>query len=96
MRKKRIQPGEKVSLKLTATERKLILQDLMCLDRNSEQIVRSTPTGKPVMMTLNDLDELGGYITAEANHCDDKNVQRRLDKLFDRLQEELESYDDGL
>ncbi len=30
--KKRIQPGEKVPLKLTATERKLVLEDLVCLD----------------------------------------------------------------
>jgi len=65
--KKQIQPGEKVPLKLTATERKLVLEDLMCLDDNYEQIIRETPTGKPVMMTLDDLDDFGGYIAAEAN-----------------------------
>ena len=78
MWKKSIQPGKKVSLKLTATERKLVLEDLMCLDRQCEQIVQGTPSGKPVMMTLDDLDEFGGYIAAEANHCDDKKKQKKL------------------
>ena len=34
--KKQIQPGEKVPLKLTATERKLVLEDLMCLDEDED------------------------------------------------------------
>ena len=64
--KKQIQPGETVPLKLTATERKLVLEDLMCLDEDYEQIIRETPTGKPVMMTLDELDDFGGYIAPEA------------------------------
>ena len=56
--KKQIQPGEKVPLKLTVAERKLVLEDLMCLDEDYEQIIQGTPTGKPVMMTLDDLDDL--------------------------------------
>ena len=51
--KKQIQPGDTVSLKLTAAERKLVLEDLMCLDEDYEQIIQGTPTSKPVMMTLN-------------------------------------------
>ena len=38
MGKKGIQPGEKVPLKLTAPERKLVLEDLMCLDKAYEQV----------------------------------------------------------
>ena len=68
MWKKRIQPGEKVPLKLTPTETKAILEDLMCLDEEYEQVIQGTPTGKPVMMTLDELDDFGGYIAAEANH----------------------------
>ena len=85
--KKQIQPGEKVPLKLTAAERKLVLEDLMCLDEDYEQIIRDTPTGKPVMMTLDDLDDFGGYIAAEANHCDDKKKQKKLDTMFEKIQE---------
>jgi len=50
--RKQIQPGETVPLKLTATERKLVLEDLMCLDEEYEQIIQGTPSSKPVMMTL--------------------------------------------
>ena len=92
--KKQIQPGEKVPLKLTATERKLVLEDLMCLDEDYEQIIRETPTGKPVMMTLDDLDNFGGYIAAEANHCDDKKKEMKLDAVFEKTQQLLGKYTD--
>jgi hypothetical protein len=94
MSRKRIQPGEKVSLKLTQTERKLVLEDLMCLDEECEQIIRDTPLGKPVMMTLGDLDDFGGYIAAEANHCDDKKKEKKLDAVFEKVQQLLEKYTD--
>jgi len=94
MAKKQIQPGEKVSLKLTQTERKLVLEDLMCLDEECEQIIRDTPLGKPVMMTLGDLDDFGGYIAAEANHCDDKKKEKKLDAVFEKVQQLLEKYTD--
>ena len=75
--KKQIRPGDKVPLKLTVTERKLVLEELMCLDEDYEQVIQGTPTGKPVMMTLDDLDDFGGYIAAEANHCDNKKKQEK-------------------
>lgn len=92
--KKQIQPGEKVPLKLTAAERKLVLEDLMCLDEDYEQVIQGTPTGKPVMMTLDDLDDFGGYIAAEANHCDDKKKQKKLDAIFQKVQDLLGKYTD--
>ena len=80
--KKHIQPGEKVPLKLTAAQRRLILEDLMFLDDQYEQIIRETPSGKAVMMTLDELDDFSGYIAAEANHCDDRKKQSKLDTVF--------------
>jgi hypothetical protein len=91
-KQQRIQLDEKVSLKLTAAERKLILEDLMCLDRDYEQVIRDTPPGQPVMMTLDDLDDFGGYIAAEANHCDEKRKQQRLDAIFEKIQALLDKY----
>jgi len=91
-KKQHIQLDEKVSLKLTAAERKLILEDLMCLDRDYEQVIRDTPPGQPVMMTLGDLDDFGGYIAAEANHCDEKRKQQRLDAIFEKIQALLDKY----
>lgn len=92
--KKQIQPGEKVPIKLTAAERKLILEDVTCLDSNYEQIIRDTPSGKPVMLTLDDLDDFGGFIAAEANHCDDNKKQKKLDAIFEKVQRLLDTHTD--
>ncbi len=48
------------------------------------------------MYTLDDLDELLGCVAAEANHSKEKNVQKELYELFDRLQRVMQSYDDGM
>lgn len=80
MWKKQIAPDEKVPLELTATERTLAFEDVTCLDPDYEQIIRDTPSGKPVMMTLGDLDDFGEYVAAEANHCDDNKRQKKLDR----------------
>lgn len=92
--KKPIQPGQRAPLKLTATERKLVLEGLKCLDQEYEQIIRHTPAGKPVMMTLDDLDDLGGYIAAEANDCDDAKKQRKLDAVLGKIQSVLDGHTD--
>ncbi|MBA2116727.1 plasmid pRiA4b ORF-3 family protein [Bremerella alba] len=92
--KKKIQHSEEVPLKLTAAERKLILDELMCLDQDYEQIIRETPSGKPVMMYLDDLEDFGGYIASEANHCEDKKKQKKLDAVFERVQDVLDKYMD--
>ena len=94
MPKKRILPEETVPLKLTVSERKLILQDLMCLEKEYEKIIQETPAGDPVMMSLGDLDNFGDYIAAEANHCDDTKQQRKLDSLFGKIQRVLDKYVD--
>jgi hypothetical protein len=92
--RKHIQPGDKVPLKLTAAERKLILDDLMCLDKEYEQVVRNSPPGKPVMTSLDALDDFGGYIAAEANHCEDKTKRNKLDAIFEKIQRLLDKYTD--
>ena len=92
--KKQIQPGEKVPLKLTAAERMLVLEDVTCLGSGYDQIIRDTPSGKAVMMTLDDLDDFGGYIAAEANHCDENKKQKKLDAVFEKVKRLLGTYTD--
>ena len=67
-----IQPGEKVPLKLTATERKLVLEELMCLDEDYEQIIRDTPTGKPVMMMFVETVEVDGQLVARFERMEEE------------------------
>ena len=46
-----LKPGAKVGLKLTAAQRKLLL-DLICLDDDYAEVVRDTPGDQPVQLTL--------------------------------------------
>ena len=92
--RKQIKPGEKVGLKLTTAERKLILNDLMCVDQEHVQTIQDTPPGKPVQFTLDELDDLGGYIAAEANHTTDKKLEKKLDRVFEKIQSLLDQYTD--
>ncbi len=86
MPKKPIQSNEAVPLKLTAAERKLILEGLKCLDRAHEEIIRNTPPGKPVMMTLDTLEDFADYIAGEANHCDSPKQEKKLDALLLKIE----------
>ena len=45
--------------------------------------------------TLEDLEDLIGYIAAEANHTEDAKLRRRLDRLCEKLYKVQRSYDDG-
>lgn len=92
--RKHIQSGEKVPLKLTVAERTLVLDGLICLDQEIEKIVRNAPSGHPVMMTLDDLDDFGGYVAAEANHCESKSKARKLDSIFEKIQDLLDKFTD--
>ena len=80
MSRKFIQPDEKVPLKLTATERKMVLDDLLCLDQENEQAIRETPSGKPVMMTLDELQN----VQSSTLYSGDVVGGRRLDGLAHR------------
>jgi hypothetical protein len=91
---KYIKPGTKVGLKLTAAKRKIILEDIICLDDNYLQIVRDTPAEQPVQLTLDDWDDLGGYIATAANHMDDKRLEKKLDTIFDKIQKILDTHTD--
>ncbi len=93
-RRKQIKPGEKVGLKLTADERLLILNDLIAVDQENVQAIQDTPPGKPVYFTLDELDGLSGSIAAEANHTTDKTLEKKLDRVFERIQSLLDQYTD--
>ena len=48
---------------------------------------------KPIMMILDDWNELAGHIASEANDTGDKKLQRRLDTIFSKIQDLLDSHD---
>ncbi|HLH38048.1 MAG TPA: hypothetical protein VKX39_02780, partial [Bryobacteraceae bacterium] len=44
--------------------------------------------------TLDDLDELAGYVAAEANHAKVKKLEKELRQLYSRIVNALESHTD--
>ncbi len=45
-------------------------------------------------MSLDDIEDLQGYVAAQANHTKSKQLQRRLDRIFQKLDSFLDDYDD--
>ena len=97
MARKTITPGTAVEVLLTLAERDLIVEHTFAgpdlIDRLQSAPVKGTQVA--VKYTLDDLDELLGYIAAEANHTENVKLKKQLDKMWGRLQKKMESYDDG-
>jgi len=81
----------------TARERTLVLEHTFAGSEVTDPLeaARQRAGKYTVRYTLDDLDELLGYVAAEANHAKAKSLQKELDSLFERLREVMESYDDG-
>jgi hypothetical protein len=69
------------------------LRSLMLIDSTSERLVfRARPSEHGIILRGNedDLDELIGYVAAEANHEPDRRRQKRLDAAFEMLNDALD------
>lgn len=92
-----VRPGEKVVLKLSARERELILEHTLADDELTAAL-RGMPASSKASVyffTLDDLEELMGYVAGEASHAKDKKLQKELDRLFERMEDVLQSYTDA-
>ncbi len=83
----------KLPVKLTLRERDLIRDDTLC---NPDFATFAIVEGKgiKVELSLDDIEEIQGYVAAEANHTKHSKLQKELDQLFDKLQVLLDTYDD--
>jgi hypothetical protein len=73
-------------LKLAQAERGFLLDTLIDIDKEVEDKLRAVPPAESkVMLTLDELDLLAGSIAAEANHTEDKKLERRLERIYDRI-----------
>ena len=81
---------------MSSRERELLLNHTFADPDYAEQL-RAIPgkMGYVGGYTLDDLEDMLGYIAAEANHCEDRKLQKELYGFFDRLSEVQQSYDDG-
>lgn len=58
--------------------------------------LHATVEGKRLRLdlSLDDIEDIQGYVAAEANHTLDTKLRKRLDRLFDKFQKYLDEYDD--
>jgi hypothetical protein len=78
-----------VTIRISKAERELAL-DCLLADAELERVLGAgTEAGGrlKISLTLDRLDDLLGFIAAEANHCEDRKRQERLDRLYERLAE---------
>ena len=82
--KKRKQSDERIGLKLSVEERTLILGGPVLIQERLAEFIRATATGDPVPLTLDDLEDLGVYVAAAADHTTDVKIRKRGQLLEDR------------
>ena len=92
----RISPTDTVPLELNERERELILSHTFADESLTNRfLVSSKKDERPIFgFTLDDLDELAGFIAAEANHAKNKVLQKQLEELFNRIEAVLNKYTD--
>ena len=93
MNRKKIPYGTKLPVRLSLRERDLI-RDQTYYNPAFANIAVADSTGIRVELSLDEIEEIQGYVAAEANHCDDGKLEKELDALFDKFQKFLDSYDD--
>ncbi len=96
MSRRKIHPDERIAVRMTARDRSLLL-DHTFGDPEYVKRLRPASSGRGLVgdYTLDDLEDMLGYIAAEANHTEDKALRSALDGLYDRLFRVQRSYDDG-
>jgi|SRR5205809_248488 len=97
IRMKRVQPGERIPIRLTDHERKLIL-DHTFIGGDLERRIRVVAADGPavvIALDLDDLEELLGHVAAEANHSKDPSVAKHLSRVHERLSRIVETHADA-
>ena len=95
-RRMKIQPEQTITVRMSERDRALLLENTLGDPEYAERL-RPAPASDGLVgdYTLDDLEDMLGYVAAEANHTEDKKLRRELDALYDRLFRSQRSYDDG-
>jgi len=93
---KAVPSGGKVPLQLSQGERELIIEHTLADDELTAPLRATTASSEKAVysFTLDDLEDLAGFVAAEANHNKNTKLQRELDRLCERINEVLDSYAD--
>ena len=78
---------------LTLRERDIIRDETLC-DPDFARLAVIDGKSMKADLSLDDIENIQGYIAAEANHTENKKLQKELDRLFHKLQVFLDTHDD--
>ena len=93
--RKRIKPDEKVVLRLTNRQCDLIINKTFTPSELTGRLRLRLVGKKPVYrFTLDELDELMGYVAAEANHTPNRKLEKELLEIFGRIEQLLATHTD--
>lgn len=83
---------EPILIELKIKERDLILDETFADDDLTERLkTAKEDDGKiAALYTPDELEDLMGFIAAEANHAKDKKLEKELDCLYGKLEEALD------
>ena len=87
-----IKPGQKLELDLTPAERKSILENLTLLPLEYEAMLKKVHPERPLLLTLDDLEDFSGYVVAESNHTTNKKLRKVLDSAFEKMTALLDKF----
>lgn len=84
---------EPVRINLTEKEKNLILENTFAPESLTFRLKEAEIKGKYIKVSYDydELDELVGFIAAEFNHVIDDSIKKALDKLYEKLNEILET-----
>jgi hypothetical protein len=94
---KKIPPGSTLPLELSDRERELILKHSFAEEHLTRRLRIVPPPGQPatVRYTLEELDDLSGYVASEANHAKDRKLEKAWSAIFGKITDLLDSHTDG-
>ena len=93
MKRKKIPYGTKLPVRLSMSQRELI-RDHTYYPGDAINLGLADGNRIRLDLTLDEIEDIQGYVAAEANHCENPILQRKFDALFEKFQGFLNSYDD--
>ncbi|MCP3953768.1 MAG: hypothetical protein GY697_16350 [Desulfobacterales bacterium] len=86
---------DEIEIKFTSEERDLIIDNTFADPDLTKRLQIAEMKGLYLVAkySRDDLDDLIGFIAAEANHADDKKVEKKLDRLYDKINAIIEKYE---
>jgi hypothetical protein len=92
----KIEPDQAVPVRITARQKELLFEEIV-VDPDYAERLRPAEGSTDFVgeFTLDDLEDILGYVAAVANHTDDGALEEELDQLHEHLQRTQRSYDDG-